>query len=107
MSDRSIVPEVIDVPERHRFEVRVDGRRAGLVAYRLAPGEITFTHTEIDDAYAGQGLGGALVRSALDTVRDRGLAVLPNCPFVRGWIAKHPEYRDLVPADRRADYQLV
>ncbi len=39
-------------------------------------------------------------------MRDRGLAVLPDCPFVRGWIAKHPDYADLVPADRRADYDL-
>ncbi len=98
--------EVVENADRNRFEIHVDGRRAGLAAYRLAPGRITFTHTEIDEAYGGQGLGGVLVRSALDTVRDRGLAVLPNCPFVRGWIAKHPEYVDLVPADRRADYDL-
>jgi uncharacterized protein len=100
-------PEVVEVAERHRFEVHVAGRRAGQVAYRLAPGEITFTHTEIDDAYSGQGLGGILVRSALDTARARGLAVLPNCPFVRGWIAKHPDYLDLVPAARRSDYGLA
>lgn len=100
-------PEVVDVPDRNRFEVRVDGQRAGLAAYRVAPGQITFTHTEIDDAYAGQGLAGVLVRAALDTVRDRGLAVLPNCPFVRGWIGKHPDYVDLVPADRRADFGLA
>ena len=89
-------PEVVDVPQRHRFEIRVDGRRAGLAAYRLAPGRMTFTHTEIDDAYAGQGLGGTLVRHALDTVRERGLAALPDCPFVRGWIGKHEDYADLV-----------
>jgi predicted GNAT family acetyltransferase len=89
-------PQVHDVPDRNRFEIHVDGRRAGLVAYRLAPGVITFTHTEIDDAYGGQGLGGVLVRAALDAARDRGLAVLPQCPFVRGWIAKHADYADLV-----------
>jgi uncharacterized protein len=99
-------PEVLDVPERHRFEIRIDGRRAGLAAYRTAPGEITFTHTEIDDRYSGQGLGGVLARAALDAVRDRGLAVLPRCPFVRSWIAKHPDYVDLVPADRRPDFGL-
>ena len=43
---------------------------------------------------------------ALDVVRERGLAALPDCPFVRGWIGKHPDYADLVPADRRADYGL-
>jgi uncharacterized protein len=94
-------PEVVEVAERNRFEIRIDGRRAGLAAFRLGPGEITFTHTEIDDAFAGQGLGGVLVRAALDSARDRGLVVLPDCPFVRSWIAKHRDYLDLVPADRR------
>ena len=85
-------PQVVDNADRHRFEIHVDGRRAGLATYRLTDGGITFTHTEIDDAYAGQGLGGILVRAALDVARERGLAVTPQCPFVRGWIAKHPDY---------------
>jgi uncharacterized protein len=99
-------PEVVDVAEWNRFEIGIDGRRAGLAAYRLSAGEITFTHTEIDDAFAGQGLGGVLVRGALDTARARGLAVLPSCPFVRAWIAKHPDYLDLVPTARRSDFGL-
>lgn len=88
--------EVADVPERSRFEILVDGAVAGFAIYRLAPGRITFVHTEIDDAYAGQGLGGKLARAALDTARARGLAVRPDCPFIKGWIAKHPDYADLV-----------
>lgn len=97
---------VLDVPERSRFEIHVDGERAGLAAYAIAPGAIRFTHTEIDDAYSGRGLGGTLVRGALDTARARRLAVLPECPFVRGWIAKHPEYADLVPEAERARFDL-
>ena len=68
---------VADAPERSRFEISVDGALAGFAVYRLAPGRITFVHTEIDDAYAGQGLGGQLARAALDDVRGRGLAVRP------------------------------
>ncbi len=97
---------VTDAPERSRFEAVVDGSPAGFVAYRTRPGEITFTHTEVDDAFAGQGVGGALARAALDAARARGLAVLPRCPFVRSWIAKHPEYVELVPAARRASFGL-
>jgi predicted GNAT family acetyltransferase len=89
-------PVVADVPERSRFEILVDGALAGYAVYRLAPGRITFVHTVIDDAYAGQGLGGKLARAALDTARARGLAVRPDCPFIKGWIAKHPDYADLV-----------
>jgi predicted GNAT family acetyltransferase len=93
---------VIDVPEKSRFEIHVDGKPAGLAVYQLHDGTITFLHTEIDDAYEGQGLGGTLVREALDTARARGLAVLPECPFVRGWIQRHDDYADLVPADQQA-----
>ena len=87
---------VADAPERSRFEISVDGALAGFTAYRLAPDRITFVHTEIDDAYAGQGLGGKLARAALDAARERGLAVRPDCPFIKGWIAKHADYADLV-----------
>ena len=74
----------------------MDGALAGFAFYRLRPGRIVFVHTEIDDAYAGRGLGGQLARAALDAARARGLTVRPDCPFIKGWIAKHPEYADLV-----------
>ena len=93
--------EVVDVPEEHRFEARVDGELAGFAAYVLqGSGRIIFTHTEVDDAYAGQGVGSALARSALDEVRARGeRQVVPRCPFIREWIEKHPDYADLVAPD--------
>jgi predicted GNAT family acetyltransferase len=99
--------EVLDNPQRQRFEIHVDGRRAGLILYRLAPGVIRLVHTEIDDAYGGRGLAGVLVRYALDAARTRGLTVLPDCPYVRRWIGKHPDYVDLVPADRHTAYGLA
>ena len=88
--------EVVDVPSRSRFEVLVDGEPAGLAAYRLREDAIVFLHTEIGDEYEGKGLGGVLVRAALDSARERGLRVVPSCPFVRGWIERHPDYADLV-----------
>jgi uncharacterized protein len=97
-------PTVLDVPERSRFEIHLDGRLAGFAQYRTKdPTLIVFTHTEIDDAFEGRGLGSALVRTALDTARDRGLSVRPDCPFVRAYIARHPdEYLALVPEELRA-----
>jgi uncharacterized protein len=102
----AVEPVVTDVPERHRFEITGDGTRAGLVAYRTAPGRITFTHTEIGDAFEGRGLGSTLIRAALDAARERGLAVRPVCPFVRSYIARHPDYVDLVPAEERERFEL-
>ncbi len=99
-------PAVTDVPGRSRFEVHVDGELGGFAEYRDHDGVRSFTHTEIDDAYEGRGLGSVLVRAALDAARDAGLTVLPFCPFVRDYLAKHPEYLDLVPGNQRARFDL-
>src|SRR5690348_6055912 len=85
-----------------RFEV-IDGEElAGFAQYHRFGNEIAFIHTEIDTRFEGRGLGSLLARTALDSARDRGLDVLPFCPFIRGWITKHPEYVDLVPKAQRA-----
>jgi uncharacterized protein len=98
---------VRDNAELHRFEIRGDDEVAGFAEYHDHAGGRTFTHTEIDDAYEGQGLGSTLVRFALDDARERGLDVIPVCPFVRGYIARHPEdYVDLVPQPMRAKFDL-
>jgi len=86
---------VIDVPERHRFEAVLDGELVGFAAYQKTDELIVFTHTEVDSSLEGQGVGGALVREALDHVRELGLRVLPICPFVQAWMLRHPEYTDL------------
>ena len=78
------------------YEITVDGRHAGLAAFVEKQGVVVFTHTEIDEEFGGQGIGGRLARAALDDVRARGLTAVPRCPFIKDWIDKHPEYDDLV-----------
>ena len=98
---------VLDVPEHSRFEIRVDGDLAGFAEYRRRPGLIAFTHTLIDPRFEGQGLATRLVQTALSEARSASLAVLPFCPFVRGYIAGHgKEYLDLVPGDMRETFEL-
>jgi uncharacterized protein len=97
---------VVDVPDRSRFEVRVDGELAGFAEYRRHSDVIAFTHTLIDARFEGRGLGSRLVREALSEARASGLSVLPFCPFVRGYIAGHHECIDLVPSEMRAKFQL-
>lgn len=98
--------EVSDDREADRFVIAVDGEQAGFAQYRDRGRALAFIHTEIDDRFEGQGLGGRLVSAALDDVRSRGLAVLPFCPFVRGYIARHHEYLDLVPVTQRSQFGL-
>lgn len=87
----------IDVRRRDAdYEITVDGKHAGLAAVEMHEDVVTFTHTEVDDAYGGQGIGSQLARAALDDVRERGLKVRPLCAFVKAWIDKHPDYQDLL-----------
>ncbi|HUN35703.1 MAG TPA: GNAT family N-acetyltransferase [Trebonia sp.] len=99
-------PVITDNPQQSRFEILLDGQRAGLVRYQLRDHVISLIHTEVDDQYQGLGLAGKLAHAVLDQARERGLAVLPYCPYIRSWIAKHPEYIDLVPVTRRPEFGL-
>jgi uncharacterized protein len=88
--------EVRDNPDESRFEAYVDGALAGISAYVVGGDTVNFVHTEVDDAYEGQGVGSALVRQSLDQIAAReGVRVTASCPFVRGWLRKHPEYAEL------------
>jgi uncharacterized protein len=93
-------PVVTGNPAESRYEVRVGGELAGFVTYHLRGRRITLIHTEVDSRFQGAGLAGHLARFSLDDARKRNLAVLPSCPYIRSWIGKHPDYADLVPADR-------
>lgn len=99
--------EVVDRPERHRYEILADGAVAGFAAYTLRGTALTLSHTEVDRAYEGKGLGSVLIRHVLDEARERGLEVLPACPFVRSYLKRHEEYVALVPEAARARYGLA
>ncbi len=88
---------VTHAPDRHRFEATVDGRPAGFAEYQRTHELYVFTHTEVDRAFEGRGVGGALARTALDHVRAEGThSVLAICPFIKAWIDRHPDHADLL-----------
>ena len=97
---------IIDNPEHHRYEIRVDDELAGFVQYRRREGLIALIHTEIDTRFEGRGLASQLTAAVLDEARAAGVWVLPFCPFVNGYISRHPEYADLVPEEFRAEFGL-
>ncbi|MEO3778440.1 GNAT family N-acetyltransferase [Micromonospora sp. B11E3] len=91
-----------DAPERERFEARDEtGAVAGVVTYQLTGAIIVYTHTEVDPAYEGKGVGSALARAVLDDARARRRAVVPVCPFLADWLTRHPEYDDIVARSTR------
>jgi len=87
--------EVVDVPDASRYELRLGGRLVGLAAYRRRNGGIAFTHTEVDPSLEGRGFGSRLAAAALDDARSQGLEIVALCPFIAGYIERHPEYAGL------------
>ena len=84
-------------PTKHRYEaIDDDDVVAGFITYKLREGRYWLVHTEIADGYQGTGVGAFLVRKTLDDLRSKSAVVVPTCPFVAGWIKRHPDYEDLV-----------
>ncbi|WP_327315688.1 GNAT family N-acetyltransferase [Streptomyces sp. NBC_01235] len=95
MTQPSAAPTVERRDNRHRYEILVDGKRVGLTAYRDRGEQRVFYHTEVDDALAGQGLAAQLVHEALTDVRRSGKRVVPVCPYVAKYLARHGEFSDI------------
>ncbi|MFG1650084.1 GNAT family N-acetyltransferase [Micromonospora sp. NPDC049275] len=93
---------VTEAPTRERFEARDEtGAVAGVVTYQLTGAIIAYTHTEVDPAYEGHGVGSTLARAVMDDARARGRTVVPICPFLAEWLVKHPEYENIVVRSTR------
>ena len=84
--------------EDHRFEATVDGLRS-LITYRRFPDRLVLLHTEVPSPLEGQGLAAKLTRTALDFAHAHHLRVVPLCPFVATFVARHREYQDLLSAN--------
>jgi hypothetical protein len=101
-----VTTTVQDAEADSRYEVHVDGELAGFADYRRRDGAVEITHTEVDEAYEGQGLARRLTEHALEAARSAGVTVVPTCPYVAKFISRNREYVDLVPEDQRADFGL-
>jgi predicted GNAT family acetyltransferase len=82
--------DVEDRPSEHRFVLEVDGHLAELV-YRREPERLVLIHTGVPEELGGHGLGGVLVRHAVDVAAAEGLTIRPECPYARAWLEKHPD----------------
>ncbi|TAL43430.1 MAG: N-acetyltransferase [Salinibacterium sp.] len=89
--------EVLNDPSMNRYELLMDGERIGATDYQIRDDTIVFLHTEIDPEHREHGLGSELARGALNLVRaETDYRVVTRCPFMAAWVAKHPEYQDLL-----------
>ena len=87
--------DVVEKPDRNRFELALDGGTA-LVAYRREGDRLVLIHTEVPEELSGQGIGSRLARGVFELIRESGRKAVVRCPFLQAWLAKHPEYDDIV-----------
>lgn len=86
---------LIDNEEKKQYEFHIDGDLAR-IEYMKAQGKIFLTHTEVPAKFEGKGIGSALIKQALDDIQQKGLTLVPLCPFVAAYINRHPEYNTLI-----------
>lgn len=94
MTPPDSTPTVRHMDDKHRYEIHVDGRRAGFTAYRDFGHQRVFYHTEIDDSFADQGLAAQVVHYALSDVRDTGRRIVAVCPYVAKYLSRHEAFAD-------------
>lgn len=98
---------VVKNAEASRYEAYVGIELAGFATYVVRPDVIVFTHTEVDDAFEGKGVGSKLAYGALTDVRAHGQTIVPLCPFIAAYIRRHEEFRDLIAEHYRRDFDAA
>ena len=87
--------QLIDNEAAKQYEFHIDGQIVR-IEYIKVPGKIFLTHTEVPPSMEGKGLGSSIIKAALEEVKKNDWVLVPLCPFVAGYIKKHPEWKDLV-----------
>ncbi|MFN3582516.1 GNAT family N-acetyltransferase [Phenylobacterium sp.] len=98
--------QVVKNDETRQFEVTLDGQTA-FAEFRMVDHGMILPHTVVPEAFEGKGVGSALAKAALGYARDHDLKVIPLCPFIAGYIKKHPEWNDVVHETYRAQLGIV
>ncbi len=73
---------VTDNQAESRFELTTGDGLAELI-YRRRANRLVLVHTEVPEKLEGHGIGGTLVKAAVDRAVSEGLTVVPLCPFAR------------------------
>ncbi|WP_135228282.1 GNAT family N-acetyltransferase [Deinococcus fonticola] len=92
--------------EKSRYEILQGGQVVGFAEFRPVGDAVMLPHTEIEQGHEGEGLGSQLAKFALDNVKTEGKRVIPMCPFIAGYIRRHPEYTELVHPQQRGVFKL-
>lgn len=88
--------ELIDNSPENRYEFRIGEEIAKIEYIKTKNNEIYLTHTEVPVSLEGRGIGSQLIEKTLQNIELQELRLVPLCPFVAGYIQKHPDWRRIV-----------
>ena len=96
--------KLIDNEEKHQYEFHIESYTPRIEYIKSSNGEIYLTHTEVPAALGGHGIGSQLAEKVLTDIERQGLRLVPLCPFVAGYIHKHPEWKRIVVMGKQIEY---
>lgn len=80
-----------------KFFVKEDGKRLAELAYFKATAhKMNIYHTEVSEQLRGKGVGGDLVKAAVDLARENDMKIVASCPYAKKMIERSAEYRELL-----------
>ncbi|MEI9412416.1 GNAT family N-acetyltransferase [Mesorhizobium salmacidum] len=82
--------------QQHRFELPITSQAFAVAYYTLQDGKVALIHTEVPSEFSGQGIASRLAQGTFELLRKTGRKAVLKCPFMSGFVAKHPEYTDVV-----------
>ncbi|MCA0008457.1 MULTISPECIES: GNAT family N-acetyltransferase [unclassified Mesorhizobium] len=82
--------------QQHRFELPITGQAFAVAYYSLQDGKVVLIHTEVPLEFSGQGIASRLAQGTFELLRKTGRKAVLKCPFMSGFVARYPEYTDVV-----------
>ncbi|MGN6585556.1 MAG: GNAT family N-acetyltransferase [Rhizobiaceae bacterium] len=96
MADDGLKIEREDAGSKGRYVYRAGGNEAEMTFSKAGGHQIIIDHTEVPDAFRGQGIGLQLVERAVADARSEGKTIIPLCPFAAAQFRRHPEWADVL-----------
>ena len=86
-----------DDGKRGEFYIEIDGTLEAQMVYVWAgTDKIIIEHTEVSEKLKGKRAGNKMLDTAVAFVREKGIKIIPLCPFANAQLKKHAEYHDVI-----------
>ena len=79
------------------FYIEVEGKQEAMMTFVFAgEDKIIIDHTEVNPGNEGKGFGKKMLLKAVEFAREKGIKIVPLCPFAKSVFDKTPEFRDVL-----------